>query len=274
MKLVASVPEVVEVVNRVKAGATAFTSNLYPSPARYQAWIDHQELLVDDQEKAALFFRKDRHFLHFFFCAADQQSLAAALSALPQEEFGLLTTDVVGTMQTAELELQALLSRGFLFRTALLRLCRPAAETGSLDLPPGLEIGFASAEEVPAALALLEELFDPLVYQVPVLYELAAAARARQILVVRRDSRVIALLFFETQGVTSTLRFWAVSPQARSTGLGSALLRRYLQLHPAVRRFVLWVDEANQNARDKYARFGYSPDGLMDHILISPGIRK
>jgi len=274
MKLVSSVPEIVEVVNRVKAGSAAFTSNFYPSPARHQAWIDHQELLVDDQESAAFFFRKDRHFLHFFFCAADQQSLTAALAALPQEEFEQLTTDVVGTVKTAELELQALRSRGFLFRTALLRLCRQAAEAGPPDLPPGLEIGFAGVEEVPAALALLEELFDPLVYQVPVLYELDAAAKARQILVVRKASRVIALLFFETQGVTSTLRFWAVSPQARSSGLGSALLRHYLQLHPAVRRFVLWVDEANQNARDKYSRFGYAPDGLIDHIFISPGIRK
>ena len=65
-----------------------------------------------------------------------------------------------------------------------------------------------------------------------------------------------------------------VAPGGRSLGLGSTLLRHYLKLHPAVRRFVLWVDEANQNARDKYSRFGYSPDGLFDHILLSPDIRK
>ena len=100
------------------------------------------------------------------------------------------------------------------------------------------------------------------------------SSRARQILVIRQESVAVALLFFETQGVSSTLRFWAVSPRARSSGLGSTLLRRYLEMHPGVRRFVLWVDEANRNARDKYSRFGYSPDGLFDHILLSPGIRK
>jgi ribosomal protein S18 acetylase RimI-like enzyme len=109
---------------------------------------------------------------------------------------------------------------------------------------------------------------------VPALYELEAASKAHQILVIRQNSQVMALLFFETQGVSSTLRFWAVSPGGRSLGLGSTLLRHYLKLHPAVRRFVLWVDEANQNARDKYSRFGYSPDGLFDHILLSPDIRK
>jgi GNAT superfamily N-acetyltransferase len=274
MKLVTSVPEVVEAVNRVRAGASAFTTNFYLAPSRIQAWVDHQELQVDDRENAAFLFRRDRHFLHFFFCAADVQSLTSALAALPAEDFERLTTDVVGTANRVDPELQALGSRGFQPCTRLMRLCRAAAEPPPPGADSGWEVEFASCEEAPALLTLLEELFDPLVYQVPVLYELEAAILARQVLVIRQNSQVSALLFFETQGVSSTLRFWAVSPRARSAGLGSALLRHYLQMHPGVRRFVLWVDEANQNARDKYARFGYAPDGLLDHILVSPGIRK
>jgi hypothetical protein len=274
MKLVDSVGEVADVVNRVKAGAPCFVTNFYLSSSRIQAWVDHRELLVDAKGEAAFFFRRDRGFRHFFFCAANRETLTNALAALPSREFHQLTTDVVGKVGAVDAELQALQNRGFRPATRLLRLCRAGTQSDSAAMIPNLEIGLASVEECPAVLALLEELFDPLVYQVPALYELEAASRAHQILVIRQDAQVMALLFFETQGVSSTLRFWAVSPGGRSLGLGSTLLRHYFDLHPAVRRFVLWVDEANQNARDKYSRFGYSPDGLFDHILLSPDIRK
>lgn len=274
MKLVTSIAKVADTVNRAKTGAPAFVTNFYTSSPRLQTWIEHGEILLDAREKVVFLFRKDRSFLHFFFSASDLESLGDELASLPETGVGRLTTDVVGSADGVESVLQVLQSRGFVPVSRLVRLCRQNAELAAAAGRSEFEIDFALAEEAPAVLNLLEELFDPVVYQVPALYEVETAVRLRQVLVIRRDDNVCALLLFETLGVSSTLRFWAVSPHARAAGMGAALLRRYFQIHSAVRRFILWVDEKNQNARDKYARFGYVPDGLFDHILVSPSMLK
>jgi GNAT superfamily N-acetyltransferase len=78
-----------------------------------------------------------------------------------------------------------------------------------------------------------------------------------------------AMLFFETQGFTSTVRYWVVSDKFQSRGFGSALMRHYFTLQSAVRRFILWVTIDNENALQKYRHYGYTPDGLVDHVLVN-----
>jgi ribosomal protein S18 acetylase RimI-like enzyme len=77
------------------------------------------------------------------------------------------------------------------------------------------------------------------------------------------------LLFFETQGLASSVRFWAVSEKFRDRRVGSALMQHYFQIHGSVRRFTLWVNASNENAITKYRHYGYAPDGLMDHVLVN-----
>ena len=115
---------------------------------------------------------------------------------------------------------------------------------------------------------LIEERFDPLTDQIPTADEIRTARKNGQILIWREKGRVAALLFFETTGFTSTIRYWAVGQEFESRGFGSSLLRTYLRIHATVKRFVLWVNEKNENAIQKYQRFGYQPDGLKDQILI------
>jgi ribosomal protein S18 acetylase RimI-like enzyme len=78
-----------------------------------------------------------------------------------------------------------------------------------------------------------------------------------------------AILFFETQGFTSILRYWAVAERFRSRRFGAAVMRHYLAMHSAVRRFLLWVVAANDNAVRKYQHYGYAPDGLLDQVLVN-----
>jgi hypothetical protein len=50
-------------------------------------------------------------------------------------------------------------------------------------------------------------------------------------------------------------------------------LRHYFTAQSTVRRFVLWVTAANENAVLKYRHYGYNPDGLEDHVLVNKMIR-
>jgi hypothetical protein len=100
-------------------------------------------------------------------------------------------------------------------------------------------------------------------------YEIEEALTARQILALKCDGALAALLFFETQGFTSTVRYWVVAERFRSNRFGATLIRHYFASHPAVRRFILWVTADNENAVQKYRHYGYAPDGLVDYVLVN-----
>jgi ribosomal protein S18 acetylase RimI-like enzyme len=104
-------------------------------------------------------------------------------------------------------------------------------------------------------------------------YEIEEAVEAGQIRVAHYDGALAGLLFFETQGFTSTLRYWLIAPEFRSQRFGSGLMHRYFADHPAVRRFLLWVIAANADAIGKYEHYGFAPEGLVDHVLANERIR-
>ena len=122
-------------------------------------------------------------------------------------------------------------------------------------------------------MGLLESAFDRFGEQLPLLYEIQAAVCARQVLVARHEGKIAGLLFFETQGFSSTLRFWAVAEEYRALKFGSALMRQYLTTQGAVKRFVLWVAADNVDAVQKYSHYGYKPDGLVDYVLANQMVR-
>src|SRR5881394_1898638 len=97
MTLVSSTAEVFEAIQRAKAGASAFTTNFFPVEARVQTWIEHQELFCGGAGKknVAFFFRKDRDFLHLYFCSPSPAALSAALQSSPELNRECLGADIV-----------------------------------------------------------------------------------------------------------------------------------------------------------------------------------
>ena len=134
-------------------------------------------------------------------------------------------------------------------------------------------IEFAVVPDAKAVLELLERAFDRFGEQLPAQYEIESAIQAQQVLVARRQGDIAGLLFFETQGFSSTLRFWAVATEHRALKVGSALMRHYFATQNAVKRFVLWVAADNVNAVQKYGHYGYKPDGLVDYVLVNQLVR-
>ena len=83
---------------------------------------------------------------------------------------------------------------------------------------------------------LLKSSFDRFADQLPANHEMKDAIEKRQVLVVRHEKTLAAALFFETQGFTSTVRFWVVAEAFRAHRFGSGLIRHYFASHAAVRR--------------------------------------
>ncbi len=258
--------QVFDAVQRAKAGATAFCTNFFAVESKLQGWINQGELFAELRDGATFFFRKDRDFLRFYFCAADVEALQREIAAWPGVKTERIITDLVGNESAVNNLLPALEPAGFRRHAQLQRLVRMARPESAND---SLPVGFAEKADGRAVLGLIESMFDRYGEQLPMLYEIEAAIKNRQILAARSAGELAGLLFFETQGLASTVRFWAVAERFRALKVGSAVMRQYLKIHGAVRRFTLWVNAGNDNAIQKYRHFGYTPDGLIDQVLAS-----
>jgi GNAT superfamily N-acetyltransferase len=269
MNIVRTAGETLEALRDAKAGAADFRANFFPAPAKLQEWIDHSELFSDVREGAAFFLRKDRGFWHFYFCAASPAALRREAAKAPVLTTEPVVTDVVGNQPALGEILASLESVGFR-RYALLERMALAQPREPSPAPAGdSSVVWAEGPDCSAVLALIEGAFDRYCEQLPQLYEIQSAVGRRQVLLAKRNEAVAGLLFFDTQGLASSLRFWAVAPQFRSMRIGSPLMRHYLGTQSSVRRFTLWVNAGNENAIAKYGHYGYAPDGLVDHVLAN-----
>jgi hypothetical protein len=258
-----TVAEVLTAIQTVKAGAADFCTNFFPDGQKLQDWVGRNELFL---------FRRDRDFSRMFFCAASPAALREGLAALPNLRAERVVAEVVGAESALTGMLAGLEAAGFHRYRKLQRMAR----LGQSTLPPAagaeMPVTLAEGADAPMILNSLKGAFDRYAEQLPTASEIESAVAAGQIFVVKLDGKLAGLLFFETQGMTSTLRYWLVAEGFRDRHVGAALMRRYLATQSAVRRFLLWVIASNDNAVQKYLRFGFAPDGLVDHVLASAPI--
>jgi len=272
MSPVRTAAEVLEAIQKVKAGASAFCTNFFPVQAKLENWVTHNELRAETRDEVTFLLRKDRDFSHLYFCAANPSAFGRELAQFASSTTEKLATDLVGPEASLTELLTSAQQCGFRPYSRLVRLARVAsAVTPSHQSVAPIEV--AVEPDGPAVLTFIQHAFDRFADNLPTADEIAAAIAARQIPVIRQNGAIAALLFFETQGLTSTIRYWLVEPRFHSRGFGSALIRHYFTGQPAVRRFILWVTATNENAIQKYQHYGYKPDGLVDHVLVNDTVK-
>jgi len=257
-------------IQRAKASAPAYRSNWFTAPSRLERWIEHGELWGSLDERAALFLRRDRDFWHLYYSAASPAALREAVAAAPVLAAEPVVADVVGG-EPALVEAEEVLAvAGFRRYQRLFRMQRtsPAGEPPPLIAADPRVLPAASSDSG-AVLNLLLRSFDARAEQIPMPYEIQAAIEAGQIRVVRCQGAMAGILFSETWGLTSTLRYWLVDPEFRGLGVGAALMHRYLAESPGVRRFLLWVIDENVDTIRKYKHYGYVTDGLLDQVFAN-----
>jgi hypothetical protein len=269
MSPVNTVGQVFEAIQKVKAGAAAFCTNFFPVQRKLQGWIDHGEFFGELRDGSAFFMRKDRDFWHLYFCAASVTALQREMPLLPDLRQGRVVVDLVGDEAALSDLLGLMESAGFRRYRRLYRMARASQPVPRQSRADEVQPACAGRADCDAILELLCRSFDRYAEQLPMLYEIEAAVESGQILVAKRGEALAGLLFFETQGFTSTIRYWLVADGFRALRCGSALMRHYFAIQSAVRRFVLWVIADNEDAIRKYQHYGFAPDKLVDHVLAN-----
>ena len=273
MKPVATVSQVFDAIQHAKAGAPDFCTNFFPVQKKVQDWIEHDELRGVFRSDAVFFFRRDRDFWHLYYCAASKTALEREIPTVSEIGSERVVLDLVGNEAAVSVPAGVWKAAGFNQHTRLFRMARIAQLVAASEKTENGKIEFANITDAPGTVDLLERAFDRFGEQLPLRYEIETAIEARQVLIARHEGKIAGLLFFETQGFSSTLRFWAVAEEFRELKFGSALMRQYFATQNAVKRFVLWVAADNVNAVQKYGHYSYKPDGLVDYVLANRMVR-
>ena len=271
MKLISSPEEVLNAVQHAKKCAVVYCTNFYPSQPKLADWIANGQLRFQVRENSVLFLREDRDFWHLYFCASNRDSLSRCLCETRELRQEAMVADVIGEFGPLEGLIPVLAQAGLRPYNQLSRMVRPAhkEQPTPADDQRKSGRGFANEGEGKAILTLIEAAFDRYSKQIPSTREIHAAIEACQILTVRHEDELAGLLFFETRGVTSTLRFWTVAEQFRDRHLGSELMRQYLTTQSTVQRFVLWVESDNTDTVQKYRHYHYTKDRVTDYVLAN-----
>jgi ribosomal protein S18 acetylase RimI-like enzyme len=264
-----TVNEILAAIENVKAGAPAFCTNFFPTQKKLQAWTERGELTFQMENGAAFFFRRDRDFQRFYFCASSAAALQHAIANVGNLKTERIVTDLVGNDATLQETLDCFERAGFRRYSQLQRMARAGKQPATQPRTAEADVILAKSSDRQAILELLDTSFDHYSDQLPAAHEIDAAIEGRQILAIRCDGELAAMLFFETQGFTSAIRYWVVAPRFQSKRLGAALIRHYFASQNAVKRFVLWVVATNENAVKKYQHYGYAADGLIDRVLVN-----
>lgn len=269
MNAVNTLNQVGEAVQQAKKNAPDFCTNFFPTQKKLQGWIARGELLGELRDGGtAIFLRKDRHFWRFYYCSPSLVLLREGLADFPALKSEQVMVDIVGNEGSLSEVLSVFVAAGFRKRTKLQRMVwmRPL---GVQTPPTAMPAIYAQMDDACPIAGLMERSFDCYGEQLPTRGEVEEAVAAQQILVVKQQDELAGLLFFEAQGVTSTVRIWLVAEKFRSFRVGSVLMQRYFMDQPNARRFILWVATNNDNAIKKYEHYGYKPDGLTDYVLAN-----
>ena len=157
-------------------------------------------------------------------------------------------------------------AHGFRDYMTLVRMVRMGAP--ALD---GDDAEVATADDVPAIGSFLDGILDRYYDQIPEPGEVLDAVQAGNLLVVRRGGEVGGVLWSETTGLTTHLRYWYVHPQFVNQGIGARLIRTYFRRAAACRRFILWVIANNADSIARYEHYGFRRENLVDRIMMKAG---
>lgn len=252
-------------VGTIRRLSSAYSTNLYADQASVERWCSSGRLQVLTADRAALFLRSDRDFYHLYHVAEDEGALFNALDGLAE---GTYVTDLVGKGPSFERLRATHVGAGFLAHTQLCRM--GLADTGRAKVAsdPDQAPEVAKLKHVPEILALLERILDRYSEQIPVLEELAEAVQYEQLLFVRCEGAIAAILLYEQKGQLAHLRLWHVESFAQGAGIGRQLMAAFHARTAASRRKILWVKADNRRSIDIYRHYGFAEDGLLDQIMI------
>lgn len=127
---------------------------------------------------------------------------------------------------------------------------------------------FGSIDDFQTVRSLLACSFSPLTGCIPDDDELKDALMNSQIIVIRENNAITALLHFRNDKKNREIRHLCVLEGHRARGLASSLVGKFLNLNRNEKKTIVWVREGYREAETVYEKFGFVPDGMISDVFV------
>lgn len=261
MEKVRSIAQLQEMSAEIRALRRGFLTNFFPDPVKHGLWIAKGDCFAERIGSTLFIMRQSPSFANVFFCAA-QDSFPEDLSGfLKRHEGQTLLFDIVGRDVQCGPMVTLFKEKGCREATSLVRMTR---RTAPVEDAPDDGVQKATEADVKAVSALLHTHFDEQTEQLPYDEQLLDLVHRGQILLC---NDMAGFLIYEKTPGTLYLRYWFTHPDHRNQGIGSRLIRRFLQEGKDTARQILWVIRSNENAIVRYEHYGFAPENMYDFVM-------
>ncbi len=269
MKIVQNEKEVYHSITLVKRDTDQYLTNFYFAGFKLNELIDSCQLFMIYSDKNIFFIRINDGFYNLYFCSRNKNFLGKSLEEDLLNIKSPIVTDLVGEEKKIEELKDIFIKKGFNHYTTFIRMSKMGS---NIDIKHNIaDIFFAIPEDVIEVYNIISRNFNKYSEHLPSQEEIVDATSKHNILIKKEKSKIIALLFFDKVGYSSTLRYWYVDKYFRGKKLGAALIERYFDECKEIKKFILWVEKLNDKAISIYKYYGYNYDNKTDLIMIKGG---
>ncbi len=230
--------------------------------------LDHVSIKLTDS--AIVILMEEEQLIRLYFYAADLTSLQQVKSTLLGFKGKPIIADIIGRGKQVENIINGLRLYNFNKYSTLIRMKRPGLENRSKDEMP--RVTLATQDRADEIMHLLSSEFDVCISHLPTRIKLLRAIQNNEITLIIQQNEIAGLAYFERLGEKLIYLYQlVVDKRFRGQGIADRLLtHQFNQLSGDV-ACQLWVELNNPSAINKYEKYHFAPDGLLDSIMLFKG---
>ncbi|USG65729.1 GNAT family N-acetyltransferase [Brevibacillus ruminantium] len=246
-----------------------FLTNTFFTMQQLRAMLDLDHVTIMLTENAVVILMEEDQLIRLFFYVTDLASLQQIKSALSGFKGKPIIADIIGRDKQVENIINGLKLYNFHKHSTMIRMKRPGLENQYKEVS---NVTLATQGRVDEIMHLLYSEFDIYISHPPNREKLLRAIQNNEVTLVIQQNEIAGLAYFERLGEKLIYLYQlVVDKRFRGQGIADHLLTyQFNQLSKDV-ICQLWVESNNTFAINKYEKYHFAPDGLVDSIMIFNG---
>lgn len=264
MKLIESYSQIHELMSLIRTLGKGFITNFFPEELKTNVLISQHKLWYECINHTVFFYRKNDDFINLFFFSTTDNELETSLRSIKIKD--VIISDIVTNNKLSPV-VDSFYKNGFEQHSILIRMSK-LNKPNNIKNESNERIRNAYKKDINEIQKLYVAYFDKYAEQIPLFEELENWIEKQQMIVYELDSRIVAFLIYDINGLTLYLRYWFVHPEYRDIKIGSVLLKEFFYRGKECKRHLFWVIASNNNAIKRYEHYGFKKENMFDYILI------
>jgi ribosomal protein S18 acetylase RimI-like enzyme len=231
--------------------------------------LDMDHVTIKMIENAVIILKEEDQLIRLYFYVDDSETLQQIPQVLFRFKQKPIIADIIERVKQREKLRDQLQKYSFHKHSTLIRMRSQALENRNKKLS---NVTLAKEDRVNEIMELLHSEFDVYISHLPDKAKLLRAIQNSEITLVIEQNQIAGLAYFERLGEKLIYLYQlVVDKRFRGQGIADILLMHQFNQLPNDVVCQLWVESNNFSAINKYEKYHFAPDGLVDSIMMFRG---